>query len=304
MRRIARTDMARWSGPVQLEEMPEDLKEDEATGTLRLVVSKAARKHDELASTAETAVRRGVIRFLVLVIDCSLKMNERDMRPTRLGVALQVVSTFIDNYFDQNPISQLAIVELRNGAAEKITELSGNARHHKKKLEQHMAMDMIRHRGTGMPSIRAGLELALQVLQMQASYGTREVLMIYGSLSTSDRGDIFQTVDKIKTAGVKVSTVGVMAELYVAKAISDQTGGNYTIATHATQLNDMVLQLTKPPPVLETPGGAREKPATGMWVGFPVKIKGPVAGWRCPRCHDVVSDVPADCQVFYGCGGG
>ena len=47
---------------------------------------------------------------------------------------MQVVSNFIDNYFDQNPISQLAIVELRNGYAEKISELSGNARHHKKKL--------------------------------------------------------------------------------------------------------------------------------------------------------------------------
>jgi transcription initiation factor TFIIH subunit 2 len=289
--------MARWSGPVRLEEVPEDLKEDEATGTLRLVVSKAARKHDELASTAETAVRRGVIRFLVLVIDSSEKMNERDMRPTRLSVTQKVVSTFIDNYFDQNPISQLAIVELRKGNAEKITELSGNARHHKKKLEQHM--EAMRERGSGMPSMRAGLELALQVLEMQASYGTREVLMIYGSLSTSDRGDIFRTVDKIKTAGIKVSTVGVMAELYVAKAVSEQTGGNYSIATHAMQLQEMVLRLTKPPPVLEIPGGGPEKPAAGMWVGFPVYVKsGPVVGWQCPRCHDVVPDVPVDCQVF------
>ena len=46
-------------------------------------------------------------------------------------VGRQVVSTFIDNFFDQNPISQLALVELRQGKAEKITELSGNARHHR-----------------------------------------------------------------------------------------------------------------------------------------------------------------------------
>ena len=72
--------------------------------------------------------------------------------------------------------------------------------------------------------MRAGLELALQVLEVQASYGTREVLMIYGSLSTSDRGDIFKTAEKIKSAGVKVSTVGLMAELYVARALAEQTG--------------------------------------------------------------------------------
>ena len=42
------------------------------------------------ASACPQAVRRGVIRFLVLVVDCSLKMNERDMRPHRLDVVLKV----------------------------------------------------------------------------------------------------------------------------------------------------------------------------------------------------------------------
>ena len=77
------------------------------------------------------AVRRGVIRFLVLVVDCSENMNQRDMRPMRLSCAHQVVSEFIENYFDQNPISQLALIELRSGGATKVTELSGNARNHK-----------------------------------------------------------------------------------------------------------------------------------------------------------------------------
>ena len=38
------------------------------------------------------AVRRGVIRFLVVVIDASESMNQRDMRPSRIGVASQVQS--------------------------------------------------------------------------------------------------------------------------------------------------------------------------------------------------------------------
>ena len=48
--------MARWTGPARLEEVPDELKEDETTGALRLVVNKAARKHDELASAEETVV--------------------------------------------------------------------------------------------------------------------------------------------------------------------------------------------------------------------------------------------------------
>ena len=201
------------------------------------------------------AVRRGVIRFLVLVVDCSENMNQRDMRPMRLSCAHQVVSEFIENYFDQNPISQLALIELRSGGATKVTELSGNARHHKNKLDQRM-QDR-KFLGEGMPSLRAGLELAYTQLEMQASYGTREVLILYGSLSTSDRGDIFKTVEKLRDKKVKVSIVGVGAELYVAKAMCEKTGGNYWVAREAMEMRSKVrvcVHLSRlpslPPPCL------------------------------------------------------
>jgi hypothetical protein len=50
---------------------------------------------------------------------------------------------------------------------------------------------------------------------------------VYGSLSTTDRGDIFRTVEKMKAASIKVSTVGLGAEVYIARAISDETAGTY-----------------------------------------------------------------------------
>ncbi|KAJ1487509.1 Ssl1-like-domain-containing protein [Baffinella frigidus] len=168
------------------------LEEDARTGQLRLIVPNASSRSAEGSVGEGAAVRRGVIRFLVVVIDASESMNQRDMRPSRIGVASQVVSTFIDNFFDQNPISQLALVELRQGKAEKITELSGNARHHRGRLEERVVAS--RGVGGGQASIRAGLEIAAQMLEMQASYGTREVLLVYGSLSSVDNGDIFETV--------------------------------------------------------------------------------------------------------------
>jgi len=175
-----------------------------------------------------------------------------------LGVALamacsrQVVLDFIEGYFDQNPISQLALIQLRNGTAEKITELSGNSRHHKSKLDEQLTNQ--KELGQGMPSLRAGLELASAQLEMQASYGVREVLILYGSLSTSDRGDIFKTVENLIEKKVKVSVVGFGAELYVAKAICEKTGGQYSVATEANKMRGKVLEMTTPPPVYETPG--------------------------------------------------
>lgn len=272
-----------------------NITEDEKTGALKLVKSKEKREVTE--DSQESAVRRGVIRFLVVIVDCSAVMNQRDMRPTRLGVVEQVVSSLIDNFFDQNPISQLALVELRDGRAEKISELSGNARHHKAKLEERLKAK--RSLGGGQPSIRAGLELAGSMLEIQASYGTREVLMVYGSLSTCDRGDVFQTVGRLSSLGVRVNVVGIAAELYVAKAISAETGGTYTVATQAMMLKDMVLSHISPPPVLEevVDGRPRKKPAAGMWVGFPTRREGVLPGWQCPRCHSLANSVPSDCAI-------
>lgn len=227
-------------------------------GDLRVTACRVCSRRTPVSHHPLQAVRRGVIRFLVLVVDCSENMNQRDMRPTRLQCAhqvcrgerlrcpprarvsielfvcmlacmrvqqpdpaavlaatcaWQVVLDFIENYFDQNPISQLALIQLREGKAEKITELSGNQRHHKSKLDEYMAKQ--KYLGHGPASLRAGLEvssssdfrcarlcatltpgdavlactrvlrtgelipahvqLASSQLEMQASYGVREV---------------------------------------------------------------------------------------------------------------------------------
>ena len=45
------------------------------------------------------------------------------------------------------------------------------------------------------PSIQNGLEIALQTLKMVPAHASREILLILGSLTTCDPGDINETVD-------------------------------------------------------------------------------------------------------------
>lgn len=63
-------------------------------------------KKAKLRRTAP-AIRRGLIRFLFVALDCSSSSNERDFRPSRIQVCKNNIKTFIFDYFDQNPISQL-----------------------------------------------------------------------------------------------------------------------------------------------------------------------------------------------------
>ena len=76
-----------------------------------------------------------------MILDASESMQDSDLFPTRFLVALKVsflvflfmtnrfflklLNGFIDEFFDQNPISQLGIILTQNKRAEKITELTG-----------------------------------------------------------------------------------------------------------------------------------------------------------------------------------
>lgn len=79
---------------------------------------------DRLLAPA-AAIRRTIIRHLVLVLDLSAAMMDRDMRPTRFDLMLQYAREFVTEWFDQNPLGQIGIVGMRGGLGERIGEMSG-----------------------------------------------------------------------------------------------------------------------------------------------------------------------------------
>ena len=71
------------------------------------------------------AIRRTIIRHLVLLLDLSSAMMDRDMRPTRFDLMLQYAREFVTEWFDQNPLGQIGIVGMRAGIGERVGEMSG-----------------------------------------------------------------------------------------------------------------------------------------------------------------------------------
>jgi transcription initiation factor TFIIH subunit 2 len=67
------------------------------------------------------SVRRGLIRFLVVAMDASANAAEKDFRPSRLQAAKHGLVKFVSDFYDQNPISQLAFAVTRDRIAEKIS---------------------------------------------------------------------------------------------------------------------------------------------------------------------------------------
>jgi len=75
-----------------------------------------------------TPLQRGIIRHLILVLDLSEAMLEKDLRPTRYKLMLDYAVDLVTEYFEQNPISQLGVLGMRDGLAIRISDLSGMAK--------------------------------------------------------------------------------------------------------------------------------------------------------------------------------
>ena len=77
-----------------------------------------------------TPLQRGIIRHLIVVLDLSSAMTEKDLRPSRYLLTLRYAEDFVTEYFEQNPISQLGFVGMRDGLAKRISDISGNPGDH------------------------------------------------------------------------------------------------------------------------------------------------------------------------------
>jgi len=106
-----------------------------------------------------TPLQRGIIRHLILILDLSSAMMEKDFRPTRYLVSLRYACDFVREYFEQNPISQLGVMGMRDGLAVRVSDLSGNPVDHIEAIGK-LRLD----EGKGAPSLQNALEMSRAAL--------------------------------------------------------------------------------------------------------------------------------------------
>ncbi|XP_036063004.1 general transcription factor IIH subunit 2 isoform X4 [Onychomys torridus] len=262
----------RWEGGY--ERTWEILKEDE-TGSLKATIEdilfKAKRKR---VFEHHGQVRLGMMRHLYVVVDGSRTMEDQDLKPNRLTCTLKLLEYFVEEYFDQNPISQIGIIVTKSKRAEKLTELSGNPRKHITSLKK--AVDMTCH---GEPSLYNSLSMAMQTLKHMPGHTSREVLIIFSSLTTCDPSNIYDLIKTLKAAKIRVSVIGLSAEVRVCTVLARETGGfpQHTIAS----LSD---QDAKPSFSMAHLDNSTEP---GLTLG----------GYFCPQCRAKYCELPVECKI-------
>lgn len=78
-------------------------------------------------------------------------------------------------------------------------------------------------------------------------YGTREMLVLFNSLHTTDPGNITKTVALLAREKMIVSGISMSAEMYVCKRLSELTQGEYHVAKHYVHFQQLVMAAIQPP---------------------------------------------------------
>ncbi|KAK2589863.1 hypothetical protein QQS21_012454 [Conoideocrella luteorostrata] len=281
-----------------------NLPEEDQDGVLSLTLLEAEKRRRLMRDT--TPLQRGIIRHMVLVLDMSFAMTEKDLLPTRYRLTISYAVAFVKEYFEQNPISQLGIVGMRDGVAVRISDLSGNPADHIERLKAVEGQDP-----QGNPSLQNALEMCRGALFHAPSHGTREVLIIYGALLSSDPGDIHDTIAHLITDRIRVSIVGLSAQVAICADLCSRTNSGddaqYRIAMDEVHFRDLFMAGTTPP-VTRT---KEQNTASLLMMGFPSRTLAPGGsisfcachskpireGYVCTRCSARVCRLPAECPA-------
>ncbi|KAK8151908.1 Ssl1-like-domain-containing protein [Phyllosticta citribraziliensis] len=265
--------------------------------------------------------QRGIIRHVVLIIDQSEAMLDKDFRPNRYLAVLKYAQEFVGEFFEQNPISQMSIMGMYDGFCNRVSELSGNPNDHitpLRKLRDSRQADYQEPRGS--PSLQNALEQCRAALYHTPSHGTREVIIILGALLSVDPGDIFATIRACVKDKIRVNIIGMGGRLKICQEICARTNGGdetvYGVALDQLHFRDLLMATTTPPvirdtaPTTTTATAAAEEnanPASLLMMGFPSRITEHDAticachgaltrgGYLCSRCKAKVCALPATC---------
>lgn len=133
-----------------------------------------------------------MMRFVLVVIDCSENMNDNDFKPDRYTYAVKCIDDFIHNFLDLNPVGQIGIALTYDRLAHMLCPLSGLSGTLISKIR-----NFDRKPNFQFPSIQNSLQLALKSLSKLPSHIVKEVIYINGSNTSSDPGNIYKTIEVI-----------------------------------------------------------------------------------------------------------
>ena len=141
------------------------------------------------------------------------------------------------------------------------------------------------------------------------SHGTREALIIFGALLSSDPGDIHQTIGALVADKIRIGVVGLAAQVAICRELCAKTNSGddsvYGVALNEQHFRDLIIAVTTPP----VTRSQKQSASSLLMMGFPSRIveasatlcachsKLTKGGYLCSRCGSKVCALPCECPA-------
>ncbi|KAI1728965.1 ssl1-like domain-containing protein [Ditylenchus destructor] len=284
------------------------LEEDESGSiedSIRKIILEAKRKRRIVEKPSK--VRLGIMRYVYVLVDCSTAMLGQSLYPSRIQVTAARLGSFLDKFFEQNPLSQLGLIACKDKRAERLHGFTSTPRVVKESLTRFKDAFC-----TGEFSLNSGLQLAMQSFQGLPGHSSKEIILVIASLATVDSGNVLTTFEQLKMRGIRCSVIGLSAETFVCKKLCSTTSGKYSVILDENHF-DILLSDHIQPPV-----AARDQEASIVRMGFPQRstIQTPsfcmchqtdksgasicdnaTRAFFCPQCAARYCQTPTECRV-------
>ena len=152
--------------------------------------------------------------------------------------------------------------------------------------------------------MQVALNLALSILKETHTACSREIVIITGSISTRDPGNIYSTLEDLRQNAVRTSVISFAPEMHVLKLATKLTGGTYHTVMNERIFEDVLKTFIVPPTFTVT---SQSPTAIQLLVGFPREVASPTicechrrieqGHFECPMCGFCYCDLPVQCKV-------
>ncbi|TFY54503.1 hypothetical protein EVJ58_g8824 [Rhodofomes roseus] len=148
------------------------------------------------------------------------KAIDRGKKEKGKGTSKEYAREFVTEWFDQNPLGQIGVVGMRAGIGERLGEMTGNPQEVLKAISERHKLEP-----TGEPSLQNAIDMARSSTSHLPTHSSREILIIFGSLTTCDPGNIHETLAECVKDRIRISVVALAAEMKICRELCDKTGG-------------------------------------------------------------------------------
>lgn len=238
-------------------------------------------------------VRRGVVRKLLLIIDMSEAIEEKDFLPSRRHHIRNSLISFFRSFSESNPLSTIGMLTAANEGAQMVTSIISE--------RETILAALSGSPGAGKFSLTAALESASAFFQGSAFLN--EIVLIVSSLSFFGKSP-FPIVNYLLGKGVKIHTVHMAGEMHILRKMSEESGGVFGVVDSIEDIFTHLELICVPVPYTST-GRLSMLP-----IGFPDEVEEDSIcachlqmtrhGYECPFCTTKVCEVPGVCPICEG----